>query len=315
MLPKSLLTFPTFEELSTLNSILDWQRFGASQMERSECFYGHGFGTPWEESRFLVLRALSLDWDVPDMILQSQVTPKEAELLYDYLQKRCVAKIPSAYLLEEAWFFNEPFRVTNSVLIPRSPIGELIDMEFAPWLSESPQRVLDLCTGSGCIGIAMARIFPEALVDISDLSQEALDIAIENISQKDLGYQVAAYQGDLYESLPGEQYDLIVSNPPYVDIEDIGDMPEEFSHEPRMGLVAGDDGLDLVRKILAQAPRFLTANGCLVCEVGNSAKALVEAFPEVEFEWPEFNHGGHGVFIISAAELNKHQKAFENSIR
>lgn len=306
----SLQAFPEFSDLTPLQTLADWIRFCASQMERSECFYGHGFADPISEASFLVLRALSLDWDISDVYLQANVLPSEAEHLYQLIQQRCVAKIPSAYLLEEAWFFNEPFRVTPHVLIPRSPIAELIEAEFAPWLMTEPAHLLDLCTGSGCIGIAMARAFPSAHVDVSDLSEDAVNIAIDNVSSKDLGYQVSVYQGDLFESLPGTRYDLIVSNPPYVDAEDLDDMPQEFAHEPRLGLEAGDDGLDIVCRILKQAPDYLTEDGWLICEVGNSAVALMERFPQVPFQWPEFAQGGHGVFVISAHELKTHHTSF-----
>jgi len=307
---KSSQNFPKYSELANLISVGDWVRFCASQMERSGCFYGHGFDYPWSEAQFLVLRALQLDWDVSERALDGALIESERSHLYSLIEQRCVAKIPSAYLLEEAWFFNEPFRVNANVLVPRSPIAELIETEFAPWVVEAPQNLLDLCTGSGCIGIAMARMFPQAHVDVSDLSNEAITIAIENISAKELGYQVDAFQGDLFDGLPETQYDVIVSNPPYVDAEDIDDMPEEFSHEPKMGLAAGDDGLSIVRKILQQASDYLTDNGWLICEVGNSAVTLMNTFPSVPFQWPEFAQGGHGVFVISCADLKNHQKAF-----
>lgn len=303
-------SFPDLTDLSGLETINDWIRLSASQMEQHDCFYGHGFADPYSEARFLVLRSLSLDWDVPDSCLQARLLESEKAQLHQKLRSRCVGKTPTAYLLEEAWYFNEPFFVTPDVLIPRSPVAELIEAGFEPWLQEAPQQALDLCTGSGCIGIALARAFPEAHIDVSDLSDQAVMIASENISQKDLGYQVAVYQGDLFDGLPDTRYDLIVSNPPYVDSEDIDDMPAEFSHEPRMGLAAGDDGLDIVRRILWQAPDFLSDNGLLVCEVGNSAVALMNAFPDVPFEWPQFSQGGHGVFILSAPSLIQHRAAF-----
>lgn len=304
-------SFPSRQEVATLSTVADWVRFCASQMERSGCFYGHGFSDPLSESRFLVLRGLSLDWDCPDAYLSATLLQSEKDSLFNLIEQRCVEKVPTAYLLEEAWFFNEPFRVTNQVLIPRSPIAELIEARFEPWLQAEPSNLLDLCTGSGCIGIAMARAFPEAHVDVSDLSSTAVELAIENVSAKDLGYQVDVYQGDLFEALSGLQYDLVVTNPPYVDAEDIDDMPAEFLHEPRMGLAAGDDGLDIVRRILLDAPNYLTEQGWLVCEVGNSAVALMDAFPTVAFEWPEFESGGHGVFIISKADLVKHHEEFK----
>lgn len=302
--------FPKLSQLSALRSITDWIRFAASTMEQYQCFYGHGFAEPFSEARFLVLRSLLLDWDVPEICYSATLLDGERERLHEQIQKRCVNRIPTAYLLQEAWFCNEPFTVTPDVLIPRSPIAELIDARFEPWLTRPPERLLDLCTGSGCIGIAMARVFPDAFVDLSDLSEQAVLMAADNISQKDLGYQVSVYQGDLFDGLPGERYDLIVTNPPYVDAEDIDDMPAEFSHEPRMGLAAGQDGLDIVRRLLLQAPDYLTDDGWLICEVGNSAMALMDAFPEVPFTWPEFSHGGHGVFIIGHQDLIQYRAAF-----
>lgn len=303
-------TFPALPDLAALKTVQDWIRFCATQMERSGCFYGHGFADPYNEARFLVLRSLLLDWDVPDSALQSALLEQERQFLHEQCRQRCRDKIPTAYLLEEAWFFNEPFYVTPDVLIPRSPVAELIEAEFKPWLTSEPTQILDLCTGSGCIGIALARAYPEAQVDVTDLSDQAVMIASENVSQKDLGYQIGVYQGDLFDGLPETRYGLIVSNPPYVDAEDIDDMPAEFSHEPRLGLAAGDDGLDIVRRILWHAPDYLTDDGLLVCEVGNSAVALMDTYPEVPFEWPQFSQGGHGVFIIGAQDLIQHRAAF-----
>lgn len=314
MISTPISEFPDFKQTAVFTTVGDWIRFAASQMERQGCFYGHGFMTPWQEGQFLVLRALHLDWDTPEIAFSAKVLPSEQQAVYDLIKSRCMDKIPTAYLLQEAWFCGEPFRVTPDVLIPRSPIGELISERFEPWLTEPPVQMLDMCTGSGCIGIAMAHAFPETQVDVSDISEEALNIAVENISSKDLGYQVEAYLSDLFESLPAKKYDLIVTNPPYVDAEDISDMPEEFGHEPRLGLAAGDDGLDLVRKILLDAPEYLTDSGWLIGEVGNSAVALMDAYPQVQFQWPEFAAGGHGVFVISAEELLKHKNLFEASL-
>lgn len=302
--------FPELKQLSALQSITDWIRFAASAMEQAQCFYGHGFADPYSEARFLVLRSLLLDWDVPESCFSAVLLENERECLHDRLKQRCVDRMPTAYLLQEAWFCNEPFSVTSDVLIPRSPIAELIDARFEPWLTRAPERLLDLCTGSGCIGIAMARVFPDTFVDLSDLSEQAVLIATDNVSQKDLDYQVNVYQGDLFEGLPGDRYDLIVTNPPYVDADDIDDMPAEFAHEPRMGLAAGHDGLDIVRRLLVQAPEYLTEDGWLICEVGNSAMALMEAYPEVPFTWPEFSQGGHGVFIIGQQDLIQYRSVF-----
>lgn len=284
----------------------DWVRFAASAMESHQVFFGHGFDSGWDESVFLCLRALNLDWDAPADILSATLLPRERHLLWSLIAQRCLDRIPTAYLLEEAWFCGEPFRITRDVLIPRSPIAELIESQFSPWLQQAPARILDLCTGSGCIGIAMARAFPGASVDLSDLSEAAVSIAVDNIDQKDLGFQVKVYQGDLFAALEGERYDLIVANPPYVDEDDLDTMPAEFHHEPRLGLAAGHDGLELVHRLLREAPDYLTDDGWLVCEVGNSFGALTTAYPDMDLHWPEFERGGHGVFLVSASELRLH---------
>jgi ribosomal protein L3 glutamine methyltransferase len=291
------------ECLHCFASLTDWVRFAASQMDAHHVFYGHGFESGWDEALFLCLRALHLEWNAPAAVMNATLLPRERQRLWSLIARRCLERIPTAYLLEEGWFCGEPFRVSPDVLIPRSPIAELIDAHFEPWLQHEPKRVLDMCTGSGCIGIAIARTFPDAKIDLSDLSEAAIAIAVDNVDRKDLGYQVSVYQGDLFEALDGERYDLIVSNPPYVDDEDLDTMPAEFHHEPRLGLAAGNDGLELVHRILRQSSTFLTDDGWLVCEVGNSFGALMTAYPDLNLQWPEFAMGGHGVFVVSAAEL------------
>lgn len=291
------------ECLSELTTLGDWVRLGASAMGEYQVFFGHGFESAWDESVFLCLGALALEWDAPTVVFSSRLRIAERQMLWSLFKERCVVRMPTAYLLEESWFLGEPYRVTPEVLIPRSPIAELIDNGFEPWLSTAPQRVLDLCTGSGCIGIATALAFPESEVHLSDLSEAAVRIAIDNVDTKDLGYQVSVFQGDLFDGLPDEPYDLILCNPPYVDAEDIDTMPPEFQHEPKMALAAGEDGLDVVRRLLAEARSHLKDDGWLICEVGNSAAALIDAFPDLPFEWPEFASGGHGVFILPAQAL------------
>lgn len=289
--------------LQELTQLGDWVRFGASQMGRYEVFHGQGFESAWDEALFLCLRGLQLDWDLPAAALNTRLLNNERAHLWSLLQQRCAQRLPTAYLLQEAWFCGEPFKVTADVLIPRSPIAELIETGFEPWLTQAPQRILDLCTGSGCIGIATARMFPQAQVDLSDLSAAAVAIAVENVDVKDLGWQIDVYQGDLFDSLGDAQYDLIVSNPPYVDADDIDTMPAEFHHEPRLGLAAGEDGLDIVHRILKESVDHLTDEGILVCEVGNSAGALIDAYPDLPFDWPEFSQGGLGVFVLRASDL------------
>jgi ribosomal protein L3 glutamine methyltransferase len=200
-----------------------------------------------------------------------------------------------------------PFNVDERVLVPRSPIGELIENGFQPWLGDKPvERILDLCTGSGCIGIGTASVFENAAVDLSDISPEALAVAESNIDLHELHGRVRTVESDVFANITG-QYDIIVSNPPYVDAEDIGDMPDEFHHEPVLGLAAGDDGLDIAHRIIAGAAEHLTPGGLLVVEVGNSWVALDEAYPELPFTWLEFNNGGDGVFAVTEQDLRQWQ--------
>lgn len=222
--------------------------------------------------------------------------------------------MPTAYLLGEAWFCGLPFVVDERVLVPRSPIAELIDRHFAPWLPSEPARVLDLCTGSGCIGIACAYEFPEAEVVLADLSFDALEVANQNIERHGLEERVYCVQGDGFAGLPGQRFDLIVSNPPYVDAEDFADMPAEYQHEPAMGLACGDDGLDLVRRMLAEAADHLSERGLLIVEVGNSQVHVEALYPEVDFTWLDFQNGGHGVFLLAAKQCRDHQALFRSRI-
>jgi ribosomal protein L3 glutamine methyltransferase len=206
------------------------------------------------------------------------------------------------------------FIVDERVLIPRSPIGELIEKRFEPWLAADPARILDLCTGSGCIGISCADVFPNAEVVLADLSFEALEVANQNIERHGLEERVYSVQGDGFAGLPNQRFDLIVSNPPYVDAEDFADMPEEFHHEPELGLACGDDGLDLVRRMLAEAADHLNDKGLLIVEVGNSQVHVQDLYPEVDFAWLEFARGGHGVFMLTAEQCRQHQGLFASRV-
>ena len=203
------------------------------------------------------------------------------------------------------------FYVDERVLVPRSPIGELIDDRFEPFLTKPPLRIMDLCTGSGCIGIACAYAFPEAEVDIVDISEDAIVVAERNIQDHGLEQQVIPMLSDGFRDLPKDRYDLIVTNPPYVDQEDMDSLPDEFRHEPELGLASGEDGLDLVRHILASAPNFLNDDGILICEVGNSMIHLEAQYPEIPFTWIEFMNGGHGVFMLTRAQLLDCQAQFQ----
>ncbi|MWV13535.1 50S ribosomal protein L3 N(5)-glutamine methyltransferase [Pseudomonas sp. R-28-1W-6] len=295
---------------SRLRTLRDHIRWAVSRFHAEQLFFGHGTDNAWDEARQLVLGALHLPWEVADSYLDCRLEEDEQEHLLALLKRRIDERVPTAYLLGEAWFCGLPFIVDERVLVPRSPIAELIGQHFAPWLSGEPARILDLCTGSGCIGIACAYAFPQAEVVLADLSFEALEVANQNIERHALEERVYTVQGDGFAGLPGQRFDLIVSNPPYVDAEDFADMPAEYQHEPELGLACGDDGLDLVRRMLAEAADHLNEQGILIVEVGNSQVHVEALYPEVDFTWLEFEQGGHGVFLLAAKQCREHQALF-----
>lgn len=293
-----------------LHSIKDYLRWAYSCFNRADVFYGHGQDNGWDEALQLVLSALHLPLDVPDDLFDGRLALSEKQAIIHLIKERLGRRVPVAYLTNSAWFCGLEFYVDERVLIPRSPIGELIQQGFGGLLKNSPKRILDICTGSGCIAIACAEQFPEAEVDAVDLSFEALDVAEFNIERHQLTHRVFPIQSDLFTQLPQDQYDLIVTNPPYVDQDDIEDMPEEFRHEPMLALEAGEDGLVLVKRILAQAGEYLTKNGVLICEVGNSMVHLIEQYPTVPFKWIEFKQGGDGVFALTKPQLDLFKALF-----
>lgn len=295
---------------SRLRTLRDHIRWAVSRFHAEQLFFGHGTDNAWDEARQLVLGAVHLPWEIADSYLDCRLEDDEREHLQGLLRKRIEQRVPTAYLLGQAWFCGLPFIVDERVLIPRSPIGELIDQRFEPWLATTPARILDLCTGSGCIGIACAYEFLEAEVVLADLSFEALEIANQNIEQHGLEERIYTVQSDGFDGLPQQRFDLIVSNPPYVDEEDFADMPAEYHHEPALGLACGTDGLDLVRRMLAEAADHLTETGTLIVEVGNSQVHVEALYPEVDFTWLEFAQGGHGVFLLAAAQCRAHQALF-----
>lgn len=298
-----------------LRSLRDYIRWAVSRFQAENLFFGHGADNAWDEARQLVLGALHLPYEIADSYLDCRLEDEEGQLLHALIRRRITERVPTAYLLGEAWFYGLPFVVDERVLIPRSPIAELIAQQFEPWLPAVPTRILDLCTGSGCIGIACATAFPEAEVVLSDVSFAALEVANLNIERHGLEERVYTVQGDGFEGLSKQRFDLIVSNPPYVDAEDFADMPAEYHHEPALGLACGDDGLDLVRRMLAEAADHLTEQGILVVEVGNSQVHVEALYPEVDFTWMEFEYGGHGVFLLAAAQCREHQELFRSRLR
>jgi ribosomal protein L3 glutamine methyltransferase len=289
-----------------LLSIGDFIRWGASEFTAAQLFFGHGTDNAWDEAEQLVLHGVHLTPPLAAEWLGARLTRVERERVMANLMRRIKERIPAAYITGQAWFAGLPFNVDERVLVPRSPIGELIQKQFSPWLTQEPAHILDLCTGSGCIGIACAYAFPDAEVQLSDISFDALAVAEENIQQHDLDDRVFAMQSDLFENLAGQKFDLIVSNPPYVDTDDLATMPAEYHAEPEIGLGSGDDGLDFTRRLLREARHYLTEEGVLIVEVGNSWVALADAYPNVPFTWIEFERGGHGVFMLHKNDLDKY---------
>jgi ribosomal protein L3 glutamine methyltransferase len=292
------------EAKAELLTVQDWLRFTAKVFAEADLFYGHGTDNPWDEALQLVIWQAGVPLDKYKFILGAQLTQCEKALICDAIAKRVGERIPLPYITGQAYFADLLFEVSQDTLIPRSPMAELIENGFQPWLQRPPRALLDLCTGNGCIGIACAILFEEAEVDISDISVEALAVAERNIERYQLTDRVTAIESDLFENLQGARYDLILCNPPYVDIDDLESMPPEFQHEPILALGSGEDGLDFTRRLLREARDYLTDEGTLIVEVGNSWNALEAAFPDVAFTWIEFERGGHGVFLLTAAELD-----------
>ena len=289
------------DELVTVH---DWIRWGASRFNRAELFFGHGTDNAWDEAAALVLWSLHIPWERLQTIEQARLTTDEKQQIAVLFRRRIEERIPVAYLTGEAWFAGLKFFVNEDVLVPRSPIAELIQQQFQPWLTQKPQRILDLCTGSGCIGIACAHAFPEAQVTLSDISEEALVVARRNVRDHKREDRVQVVNSDGFGKLQGEMFDLIVSNPPYVDAQDMVSVPAEYRAEPELALASGDDGLDFTRRLLSEAGAHLSSQGLLIVEVGNSWEALERAFPRIPFTWLELEQGGHGVFALSAADLD-----------
>ncbi|MBB5320653.1 50S ribosomal protein L3 N(5)-glutamine methyltransferase [Marinobacter oulmenensis] len=291
-----------------LHSIRDLIRYACSRFASSDLYYGHGTDNVWDEAVQLVLRSVHLPQENNNVFLDARLTREERTLILDRVERRIAERIPVAYLLGEAWFMGMPFQVDERVLIPRSPIGELLENGLQPWLGEvDVERVLDLCTGSGCIGIGAAMVFEDAEVVLSDVSAEALSVADANIRLHGLENRVQTVRSDVFDQVTG-RFDVIVSNPPYVDAQDLAGMPSEYHHEPELGLAAGDDGLDIAHRIIAKASEHLTEDGLLIVEVGNSWLAMDEAYPDLPLTWLEFENGGDGVFLLFARDLREWQE-------
>ena len=291
-------------DIEGLATVADFVRWGTSRLRAAGAVSAHGNSDAVDEALALVCHALHLSQPLPAEFYGARLTPAERGVVADLVERRVTERRPTAYLTGEAWFAGLRFKVDDRVLVPRSPIAELIGDRFEPWLDpEHVASVLDLCCGSGCIGIACAAWLPHARVDATDISAEALAVAADNVALHGLEDRVRLVRSDLFDALEDERYDLIVSNPPYVPRAEFEALPPEFEHEPALGLVAGDDGLAIVRRLLVEAGRHLTPEGLLVVEVGTAAPALLEQRPDLPFSWPGFERGGEGVFVLTAAEL------------
>ncbi|MGP4119364.1 50S ribosomal protein L3 N(5)-glutamine methyltransferase [Psychrobacter aquimaris] len=328
------------EAREQLVSIRDFIRFSVTQLRNYDVVVAQGTTDEFAEASAIVLHSLALDWSANEQILDCRLTNSEKQLVLSLLEERIAERKPLSYLINLSYFCDLPFYVDERVLIPRSPIAELIRQQFHPYFDvnelakplgtsvneqaatfydhglevkqlSQPERILDLCTGSGCIAIALATRFVDALVDAVDIDKGALEVAMVNVDHHDLGHQVNVIESDLFAKIPAEhQYELIVTNPPYVDAAIMAELPPEFLYEPEHALAAGQDGLDLVHRILFEAPDYLSPEGLLICEVGDSEWALKQAYPEIQFDWLKFAHGGHGVFAITYDELMAHRELF-----
>src|SRR5574344_63902 len=305
---------PLLNELITVQDVV---RYLVSNFAKHSIFVGHGTDNYWDEALEIVQAVMHLQPPCDDSTLNSNLTRKEREIIAKIAAQRIINRIPTPYLTHRAFFCGKEFYVDDRVIIPRSPIAEMIESGFDPYVSKQPERVLDMCTGSACIAIAIALHFDGDIeVDAVDISDEALDVANINIEGYGLESCVFPIKSDLFNNLPeGDKYDVIVANPPYVDSYDLATMPDEFRCEPDLALGSGDDGLDCAKRILAKAPEYLNEDGILIMEVGNSEEQLVDLFPTVPFHFVDLKRGGTGVFILSVEQLRAYHDVFEKAAK
>ncbi len=297
----------TTQQITTeLFTIRDWLRFAVSQFEASDIFYGHGTDNSYDEAVWLIMGALHLPHDTLNNFLDAKLTSAERTKLAAFIDQRITKHTPTAYLLKEAWLQGIKFYVDERVLIPRSFIAELlVNDSLQPWI-EFPELInsaADICTGSGCLGVLLADAFPDAAVDVIDISQDAIDVCNINIAKYGLQEQITAIKSDMFSAIKGKQYDLIISNPPYVDAPSMADLPAEYRNEPQLALGSGVAGLDHTHTILREAANHLTDEGILIVEIGHNRNALLEAYPDLPFTWLEVSSGDEFVFLLTKSQL------------
>ncbi|WMY96055.1 MAG: 50S ribosomal protein L3 N(5)-glutamine methyltransferase [Arsenophonus sp.] len=309
---KKIIIDEIVAELYTIQDILRWT---VTQFNTTNIYYGHGTNNAWDEALQLVLPLLFLPLEIPEQLLLSRLTIKERYYILKKVLHRIYNHIPVPYLTNKAWFCGHEFYVDQRVLIPRSPIGELINKRFNGILkNKNPLTILDMCTGSGCIAVACAYRFPKAQIDAVDISNDALVVTEKNITFHGFFDRIIPLHSDLFQEMPSFKYDLIIINPPYVNEEDMLDLPAEYLVEPPLALAGGADGLKFIRRILANASSFLTKKGILICEVGNNISYLINQYPDIHFNWLHLKYGGEGVFMLTKKQLIKYEHVFKEYI-
>ncbi len=296
------ISIMTPNNFATVRDIL---RYAITRFNTAKLFFGHGTNNAFDEAAYLILHTLKLPLDQLEPFMDARLLQGEIDNLLRVIDKRTEERIPAAYLTNEAWLGGYRFYVDERVIVPRSFLAELIPEHFAPWLQDADavQHALDLCTGSGCLPILLADAFPQAQIDAVDISADALAVARLNVDEYALGDRITLVESDLYSKLPDRKYDLIISNPPYVNAGSMAKLPQEYLHEPQLALAGGDDGMDLVRTIVSGAAQRLTPQGILIVEIGNEREHAEAAFPGLELTWLSTSAGDDMVFMVSAAQL------------
>ncbi len=301
------MTTDLFEQAqSELSTLRDLMRFAVSRFNEANLFFGHGTDNAWDEAAYLLLHSLHLPVDQLDPYMDARLTSGERTAALNLIRRRMTERLPASYPTHEAWLGDYRFYVDERVIVPRSHIAELLREQLSPWVDDpwAIRRVLDMCTGSGCLAILAAEAFPEATVDAVDLSPDALAVAERNVKDYALEERVRLIQSDAFSAIPREKYDLIISNPPYVNAESMASLPDEYRREPEMALASGEDGLDFVRNLLKEASHHLTPDGVLVVEIGHNKDELERAFPRLSFVWLDTSAGDRFVFMLRRKDLN-----------